>query len=133
MLSAFFLGFIGFFSSYFLRYNRYHFYNLAKSSVGLLDDILRVESEDQKLSRIEKGTKLLIIDLFKFLAIIILTIAIVLLFVYAYRYFFDGLIWDNRSGLIGFSIGASVPFFIPTNSKSSYNEISQLFLSLIHI
>ena len=131
MLSAFFLGFIGFFSFYFLRYNRYHFYKLAKSSVGLLDDILRVESENQKLSRIEKGTKLLIIDFFKFLAIIILTIAIVLLFVYAHSYFFDGLIWDNRSGLIGFSIGASVPFFIPTNSKSSYNEISQLFHHLV--
>lgn len=131
MLSAFFLGSIGFFAFYFLRYKRHHFYKLATSSVGLLDDILRDENEDQKITRIEKGTKLLVIVTFKVLAIIILTITIAFFSIYALRYFFDGLIWNSQSALIGFSIGASVPFFIPNASKSSYNDISQLFHHLV--
>jgi hypothetical protein len=48
MLDALILGVIGFFAFYFLRYNRCHFYKLATSSVGLLDDILKDENEDKK-------------------------------------------------------------------------------------
>ena len=113
MLDALILGVIGFFAFYFLRYNRYHFYKLATNSVGLLDDILKDENEDKKLSRIEKGTKLLVITLLKVLAIIVLTLTIAFFSVDALDYFFNGLIWNSQPGLIGFSIGASIPFFIP--------------------
>ena len=131
MLDALILGVIGFFAFYFLRFNRYHFYKLATSSVGLLDDILKDENEDKKLSRIEKGTKLLVIILLKVLTIIVLTLTIAFFSVSALGYFFNGLIWNSQPGLIGFSIGASIPFFIPTHSKSSYNEVSQLFHHLV--
>jgi hypothetical protein len=131
MLDALILGVIGVFAFYFLRYNRFHFYKLATSSVGLLDDILKDESEDKKLPRIEKGTKLLVIALFKVLTIIILTGTSTFCLIYAFSYLNNELIWNSPFGLIGFSIGGSIPFFIPTNTKSSYSEISQLFHHLV--
>ena len=65
MSEAFIWGSSGFVALYFLRLNRNNFYSLALASVGLLDDILKTEDDDEKLIRVQKNTKELIVLLIK--------------------------------------------------------------------
>ena len=69
MSEAFIWGSSGFIALYFLRLNRNNFYSLALASVGLLDDILKTEDDDEKLIRVQ-------IPLIPAGAIAILTIAV---------------------------------------------------------
>lgn len=131
MLESCILGLGGFLTFSFLRYYRFVFYDLARQSVGLLDIIIRDESEDQKLPRIELGTKNLIITLLKSLVLLSISSGVLILWSLVLRDLFKVEELGSIYGIVGFSIGATVPFLIPIHSNSSYNEISKLFHRLV--
>ena len=85
MSEAFIWGSSGFIALYFLRLNRNNFYSLALASVGLLDDILKTEDDDEKLIRVQKNTKELIVLLIKVFVLIFVCITIFLIWIYFFE------------------------------------------------
>ena len=131
MSEAFIWGSSGFVALYFLRLNRNNFYSLALASVGLLDDILKTEDDDEKLIRVQKNTKKLIVLLIKVFVLIFVCITIFLIWIYFFELILSIDLNKNDPSIIAFSICASIPFFLPIKNSSSYSEVSQLFHKLI--
>ena len=130
MSEAFIWGSSGFIALYFLRLNRNNFYSLALASVGLLDDILKTEDDDEKLIRVQRKTKELIVLLIKVFILIFVCITIFLIWIFFFELILSIDLNKNNPSIIAFSVGASIPFLLPIKNSSSYSEVSQLFHKL---
>ena len=128
---------IAFFAAFFwLRINANVFYNVALSSVSLLNDLLSKEEEEIKVQKVQKSTYQTTFSLLKVMAVCLVSIALVYAFVYAYSYIFkvselehD---WTSVYALVSISVGATVPFLIPfSKSKDGYSETSKLLHRMI--
>ncbi len=134
MIPYFYISlFIGFFLMFFLiRYQRKLFYQLAESSVDLLDKLLSKDDEDAKIKLIEKSNKLLIRSILRVTLLIIIAVLLgglpVYLFVLITDFDFQSSELLSFHSILIMSVGATLPFFIPLNKSdvSDYSDLSKL-------
>lgn len=128
---------IAFFAAFFwLRINANVFYNVALSSVSLLNDLLSKEEEEIKVQKVQKSTYQTTFSLLKVTIVCLVSMALVYTFLYAYSYIFKvselEQDWTSFYALISISVGATVPFLIPfSKSKDGYSETSKLLHRMI--
>ena len=128
---------ISFFISFlFLKINYRTFHQLAENSLGLLNEILSKESEDAKIELIQRKTKKLLWSLFMLIILISGSILIVCVILYGYLIFsdlkYEQLDLSSFTFILSISIGATIPFLIPSNiDNSGYSNLAQLLHRLI--
>lgn len=125
--------FIGFFVlAFILRRKRFIFYNLAENAVSLLNEMLSVEDEDEKIAGLQKYTNRLLTSLLKTILLLAIALLIGLLPAFLYSLATDQsfvqLEFESTVSILVISVGASLPFILPLGkkSKSDYSELSQL-------
>ncbi len=105
------------------------FFNLAQSSVHLLDAYLMKGEDDDKLPIIEKRTGGLLKSLLLVIGILVLAFALSFGLLWLADTFLE---WTSIAdlsstwGILALSAGATLPFFIPNKSKSAYSPLAQL-------
>ena len=119
----------GFIALFIIKSKRAYFFSLAEQSVGLLNDLLSEEEDDVKLELLQTSTNKLVIILLKnvllFVIALILAVIPIVIFNVVSTQEINFTSWQS---ILAVSIGASLPFFIPSKNKSTsnYSELSQL-------
>lgn len=107
------------------------FFDLAESSVHLLDVFLAPGTDEEKLPTIEKRTGKLTGSLLR----VILILAVAAAVAFALVFLYDQFIITDRPfapsstwNLVAVSVGATLPFFLPigAKTKSAYSPLAQL-------
>lgn len=127
---SFFLSFL------FLKINYRTFHRLAENSLGLLNEILSKDEEDEKIDLVQGKTNKLLVNLLKVLGLIITSILIICVAIYIYalilRIKYDQIDLSSFFFIISISVGATIPFLIPSKKDNSgYSTLAQLFHRLI--
>ncbi|MCT4622834.1 MAG: hypothetical protein N4A46_04360, partial [Schleiferiaceae bacterium] len=121
----------GFVALFIVKSLRNIFFNLAKHSVSLLNDLLTAEDDEVKLALLQKSTNKLVVSLLYAIGIILLALVAFWLPLEVYEYFGTDSIKLNLGSwqsIVALSIGASIPFILPSKKKvtEGYSELSQL-------
>ena len=115
-----------------IRIKRSVFHNLAKSSVGLVNELITESDQDEKIDLIQKKTRLLALSLVKILLLIVVAFAIGAIPLTGYILItktpFQGIDFTSTYAIIAISVGATLAFYIPKGKKnrSGYSELSRL-------
>lgn len=131
------LGLASFAGFSLIRVGRRLFYQLARSSTGVLNVMLGEQDDDQKLEELQSETSHLILSLLGFLLLVLLALALIIgaLLLYAEVKnisWSDLPPWQNWPGLIAISLGGTLPFLIPfKQSPSGYSELAKLLHRMI--
>ncbi len=127
----------GFVALFIIKLKRAYFFNLAEQSVSLLNDLLTNEEDDVKLELLQSSTNNLIKSLFKNVLLFIIAIAMAFLPVYVFSILTPASLSEinfaSWQSIVAISIGATVPFLIPSKHKSdsNYSELSQLLHRMV--
>ena len=124
----------GFIALFLIKSKRIFFFNLAEQSVSLLNDLLSDEEDDVKLELLQASTNSLVKTLLKNILLIIVAVVLAAILLILYS-IFSGLSFSPQEinltswqSILAISIGATLPFFLPSKHKSNsnYSELSQL-------
>ena len=125
--------FIGFFLiAFIIRNYREVFYDLAKKSVALVNELISDEDEDEKIDLVQANTNKLALALGKMLLYILVAFIIgsipVIIYCLVTQSSFSSLNLTSLFSIITISLGATIPFLLPNKNKtnSEYSELSQL-------
>lgn len=115
------------------------FHRLAHSSLSLLNTYLAPGSEDEKLPAIEQGTQSLLLHLLRVVGWLLFALAAGALpvFLWSYSPFFQPPLAPVEAwSILAVSVGASLPFLLPSRGQaaSGYSSLAQLLhrLALDH-
>lgn len=132
-MAYYFLLFVSFFLfASILKVFRQTFYSLAQNSVNLIDKLLAETEEDEKIEELSAGNKKLVLSVCKMLGVFIIAVIIGSIPIFSFLFFSDNsltnLDFSSFKAILSLSVGASIPFIIPTKIKnpSQYSELSQL-------
>lgn len=126
----------GFIALFIIKSKRILFFNLAEQSVSLLNDLLSSEEDDIKLELLQSSTNNLVKTLLKNILLIVVAIALAAVPVCVYSHVSNiplpEINLTSWQSILTFSIGATLPFFLPSKNKrtSNYSELSQLLHKL---
>ncbi|MBN1599861.1 MAG: sulfotransferase [Bacteroidales bacterium] len=115
-----------------IRINRFVFHALAENSVSLVDKLISDLDEEVKIKLIQKSTNKLVISLMKMLFVVIFAFAFgsipVIIYCLISRTDYNSLDFFSFYSILSISLGATVPFIIPSARKnnSGYSELSRL-------
>lgn len=132
MLFYFILAICFFIVAFIIRIKRDIFHNLAKNSVGLVNELITEADQDERIDLIQKKTNQLALSLLKLLLLIFIafTIGAIPIFIYTFltKIHVHNLNFASFYSIISISLGATIPFIIPIGKKntSDYSELSQL-------
>lgn len=121
-----------FFFSLIIRNKRHVFYTLAGHSVALVDKLISDIDEDQKIKLVQKSTNRLVLSLIKMFLTVIIAFTVCLIPIGIYCIIsgtpYYNLDFSSFYAILSLSIGATVPFILPSGKKqnSGYSELSQL-------
>ncbi|MBN1952981.1 MAG: sulfotransferase [Bacteroidales bacterium] len=108
------------------------FFDISESSVAVVNDMLADLDEDEKIRRIQKSTNHLVGSMLKTLLVFVLAFAAASVPIVIYCLIEDcspgSLVFTSFYSILAISLGATVPFLIPSGKKnpSAYSPLSQL-------
>lgn len=115
-----------------IRLTRFVFYTLAQNSVALVNELISDIDEDLKIKLVQKKTNQLVGSLLRMLLVVIIAFAIgsipIVIYCLVSHTDYDSLNFSSFYSILFISLGATVPFLLPSGKKSeaAYSELSQL-------
>lgn len=127
------LGFSFLLIALFLKLTGKVFLSVAEGSVSLLDKLLEnPDDDDEKIENIQDSTMKLVGALFKMFLFVLLAFALgsvpIIIYCYLNNKGYSDIEFSSFYAIVAISVGATIPFLIPSKKKSSteYSELSKL-------